>query len=89
MTLKSIFAGAASVCLSASMASAGELADMCVASLEAEGRDTSGCACLEEQVMANDLLDEFVSLGEISDPAERYAAASDAAKEVMDTCTRS
>ena len=67
---------------------AGEMADACTAALEAEGRDASGCACLEEEVIANDLADEFTALGEIADPEERYASASDEAKAAMDKCTR-
>ena len=79
-------AAAAGVLVSASFA--GELADACVAALEADGRDTSGCACLEEEAVANDLVDEFIALGEIADPAERYEAASDEAKAAMNKCTR-
>ena len=72
-----------------SIASAGELADACAAALEAEGRDSSGCTCLENEVMGDSALEEeFTALGEIADPAERYASASDAAKAVMDKCTR-
>lgn len=77
-------AGAAAM----SCAFAGELAEACVAALEADGRDPSGCACLEEEAVANNLVDEFVALGEIADPAERYASASDGAKAAMDKCTR-
>ena len=78
---------AAGVMMSSSFA--GEWADACVAALEADGRDTSGCVCLEEEITANaDLADEFTALGEIADPAERYGAASDEAKAVMDKCTR-
>ncbi len=70
-------------------ASAGELADACVTQLEAEGRDTSGCSCLEEAVAADvSLQEEFLALGEISDPDQRYASASDDAKAAMDSCTR-
>ena len=72
-----------------SAANAGELADACAAALEADGRDASGCACLEEEAIANDLVDEFIALGEIADPAERYTSASDGAKAAMDKCTRS
>ena len=71
----------------ASSAFAGAMADACVDKLEAEGRDTSGCTCLEEAVVAGGLEEEFAKLGEIKDPTERYAAASDAAKEAM-KCTR-
>ena len=71
-----------------SAASAGEWADACVATLESEGRDASGCACLEEEIIAADLVDEFQELGEIADAAERYDAASDSAKAAMDKCTR-
>jgi hypothetical protein len=70
-------------------AAAGELADACAARLEADGRDTSGCVCLEEQVAGDPALgEEMTRLGGIEDPAERYAAASDAAKAAMDACTR-
>jgi len=80
--------GVAAATLS-SAAFAGEMADACVARLEAEGRDTSGCGCLEAEVEANPSLEaEFRDLGEIEDPAERYAAASDDAKAAMDACTR-
>lgn len=80
--------GAAAVALS-SVAFAGEMADACVARLEAEGRDTSGCGCLESEIAGDAALEsEFRELGEIEDPAERYAAASDDAKAAMDACTR-
>jgi len=88
MKLKCFFAGAATAGLAFSPSFAGELADACVAALEADGRDTSGCACLEEEALANGLVDEFTALGEIDDPAERYASASDEAKAAMDKCTR-
>ena len=88
MNLKLFCAAAASACAAASIAVAGEMEDACVAALEAEGRDTSGCACLEAEVVANDLVDEFLALGEITDPGERYEAASPAAKAAMDMCTR-
>jgi hypothetical protein len=86
--MKPILAGAAVVLAFAASAWAGDLADACVAALEADGRDTSGCSCLEEEAVAGDLVDEFIALGEIADPAERYAAASDEAKAAMDKCTR-
>lgn len=88
MKLKTFFATAAAAGLTVSPSYAGELADACVAALEADGRDTSGCSCLEEEALANDLVDEFLALGEIEDPAERYASASDEAKAAMDKCTR-
>lgn len=88
MNFKLFFAAALSAGVMMSASSAGELADACVAALEAEGRDTSGCTCLEEQVVANDLVDEMLALGEIADPADRYEAASPAAKAAMDMCTR-
>ncbi|MHA7871991.1 MAG: hypothetical protein ACX939_06565 [Hyphococcus sp.] len=88
MTMKLFLAGAVASAVSISAASAGELADMCVAALEAEGRDPSGCSCLEEQVVANDLVDEFIALAEISDIDERYDAASPEAQAAMDMCTR-
>ena len=34
------------------------------------------------------LIEEFTELGEIDDPAERYASASEDAQAVMDACTR-
>ena len=87
--MKLIFAfGAAAAALTA-FAYAGEMADACVARLEAEGRDTSGCGCLEERVTADPALqDEFRSLAAIEDKEQRYAAASDNAKAAMDACTR-
>lgn len=88
MKFKLFFAAALSAGVMMSVSSAGELADACVAALEAEGRDTSGCTCLEEQVVANDLVDEMLALGEIADPSDRYEAASPAAKAAMDMCTR-
>jgi len=67
----------------------GEMADACVAALEAEGRDTSGCSCLEDAIGDDAALgEEFRALGEIADPAERYAAASSEAQAAMDQCTR-
>lgn len=88
MKFRTFFAASVSAGLLATAAAAGEWADACVATLEADGRDTSGCACLEEEINANDLADEFLELGEIADPAERYEAASDEAKAAMDKCTR-
>jgi hypothetical protein len=88
MNFKLIFTAIASVFAAISTASAGDLADACTAALEADGRDASGCTCLEEEVVANDLVDEFLALGEIADPDERYASASDDAKAAMDKCTR-
>ncbi|MBB5517627.1 hypothetical protein [Amphiplicatus metriothermophilus] len=82
-------AGAAAGVFLIGTASAGELADACVERLAADGRDTSGCACLEEKVEGDQaLIDELTALGEIDDPAARYEAASAAAKTVMDACTR-
>ena len=79
---------AASAALTA-LAHAGEMADACVAKLEAEGRDTSGCGCLEGKVAADPALQaEFRALAEIDDRDARYAAASDDAKAAMDACTR-
>ncbi len=89
MRLKQTMAALAACAISFSTASAGEMADACVAALEAEGRDSSGCACLEEAVSESAALqEEFLALGEIADPAERYASASDDAKAAMDKCTR-
>ncbi len=87
--MKLIFAlGAAAAALSAA-AYAGEMTDKCVARLAAEGRDTSGCSCLEDRITANPALEEeFRDLGEIEDATERYDAASDDAKAAMDACTR-
>lgn len=87
--MKLIFVvGAAAAALSG-VAYAGEMTDKCVARLEAEGRDTSGCGCLEDRISGNAALEEeFRDLGEIEDPTERYAAASDDAKAAMDACTR-
>jgi hypothetical protein len=80
---------AAAIAAFSGVAYAGDLADACVARLEAEGRDTSGCTCLEDELAANpDLEAEFRELGEIEDAAERYASASDDAKSAMDACTR-
>ncbi len=88
MKLKIFLAAASAVGLAAAPAFAGDLADACVAALEADGRDASGCSCLEEEAIANDLVDEFLQLGEIEDPAERYASASADAQAAMDKCTR-
>ncbi len=88
MKIRELLVMAAGAAAIGSAATAGDFADACVATLEAEGRDASGCACLEEEIVANGLEDEFLSLGEIADPADRYAAASDEAKAVMDKCTR-
>lgn len=71
-------------------ASAGEWADACRATLEGEGRDASGCDCLEEAIIDDEaLIEEFAGLGEIADPAERFDSASDEAKAIMLSCTRS
>ena len=88
MKLKIGLAMTAFIAASFSLANAGDLADACIAALEADGRDTSGCTCLEEELEANGLVDEFLALGEIADPAERYEAASDEAKAAMNKCTR-
>ena len=88
MKLKKLLAGAVAVSLISGSAFAGEWADMCVERMEADGRDPSGCQCIEDQINANDLADEFLQLAEIADPAERYESASDAAKAAMDACTR-
>ena len=87
---RNLIIAAATVCaISFSTAFAGEMADACIAKLEAEGRDTSGCTCLEDAVMESATLqEEFQTLGAIEDPAERYAAASDEAQAAMDSCTR-
>jgi len=81
-------AASAAMMMMSFSAYAGEMADACVAALEADGRDTSGCSCLENEVVANGLEDEFTSLGEIADPQARYDAASAEAKAAMDACTR-
>ncbi len=89
MTFKIQLSVVAAAALLASGAYAGDMADACTAALEADGRDPSGCTCLEEEVTADAALqEEFLTLGEIADPAERYASASDAAKAAMDKCTR-
>lgn len=83
-----ISVGAAAAAL-LSVAWAGEWADACIARLEADGRETSGCQCLEDAITADPALEEeFRALAEIADPKARYEAASDAAKAAMDACTR-
>ena len=68
---------------------AGEWADACTERLEADGRDASGCSCLEGEIEANPSLEEeFLGLAEIDDPAERFDSASDDAKAAMSSCTR-
>lgn len=89
MKWKALFAAPAALGVLAGAAFAGEMADACTAALEADGRDPSGCVCLENEVMGDPALEEeFTALGEIADPAERYEAATDEAKAVMDKCTR-
>ena len=89
MTIEKVLAGVFAASLLTTAASAGEWADRCVETLEAEGRDTSGCQCLEDAIDGDeDLIAEFLELAEISDPAERYAAASGEAQAAMDQCTR-
>ena len=88
--IKTLAAGAFALSGMVGFAQAGELADACKAAMEAEGRDSSGCQCLEDAMGGDEaLIAEFFELGEIEDPAERYASASDDAKAVMDKCTRS
>lgn len=88
MKYLSMAAGAAFFVVGSS-AMAGEWADACVERLEADGRDTSGCACLEAEVEANPSLEEeFLALAEIEDAAERFSSASDEAKAAMASCTR-
>ncbi|MEZ5920885.1 MAG: hypothetical protein R3C60_05980 [Parvularculaceae bacterium] len=83
------FGMAAMAALFVTPALAGEWADACKERLEADGRDTSGCTCLEDEINANPgLEEEFQTLAAIEDPAERYGEASDAAKAAMDACTR-
>lgn len=89
MKLKVFLTSLAGAALLASGAGAGEWADACTQRLEADGRDTSGCACLEEQIDANSpLADEFRTLAEIEDPAVRYSSASGDAQAAMNACTR-
>jgi hypothetical protein len=83
------FSGAVGLALASGSASAGQWADQCAERLKADGRDTSGCTCLEEKINADpSLVDEFTRLAEIADPAARYAAANANAKAAMDACTR-
>ena len=87
--MKKMTALTAALMLVSAGAQAGPLADDCKARMEADGRDSSGCDCLEQEVMSSDaLLAEFQALGAIEDPAERYELASDEAKAAMDRCTR-
>ncbi|MFZ5618545.1 MAG: hypothetical protein ACOZAA_14620 [Pseudomonadota bacterium] len=87
--MKLIFAMGAAAAAVTGVALAGEMTDKCVARLAGEGRDTSGCGCLEDRITGNAALEEeFRDLGEIEDPTERYEAASDEAKAAMDACTR-
>jgi hypothetical protein len=89
MRLHSIIAIATGLSVLGGAASAGEWADQCAERLRADGRDTSGCTCLEERIGANpSLVDEFQQLGQIADPKDRYDAASANAKAAMDACTR-
>jgi len=89
MKSMTFLAGLTAVSMLTSTAFAGEWADACIAALEADGRDTSGCQCLEDAISGNDaLIEEFTALGAIADAAERYGSASDEAKAVMDACTR-
>lgn len=89
MKINWIAAAAFAAALPLGAASAGEFADRCVERLEADGRDTSGCACLEGQIEGDQaLIDELTALADIDDPAERYASASADARTVMDACTR-
>ena len=87
--MKVIIAAGAAAATLASVAAAGQWADACAARLEADGRDTSGCQCLEDAITENPALEEeFLELAEIADPKARYEAASAAAKAAMDECTR-
>lgn len=88
MIFKNICIAAVAAGATMSAGFAGEWADACVATLEAEGRDTSGCTCLEEEIVAKDLAGEFLELAKIADAAARYDAASGDAKAAMDKCTR-
>ena len=89
MMLKILFASALSAGVLAASAVANELEDACVAQMESEGRDTSGCSCLADMVAGDaGLQEEFMELAEIADLDERYDAASDDAKAAMDACTR-
>ena len=89
MRLKTFCAAALAAALTVGGASAGELTDACVERLEADGRDTSGCSCLEDYIQGDQaLIDELTALGEIEDPAARYSSASPGAKAAMDACTR-
>lgn len=89
MTFKLSIAATAATALLISGATAGEWADACVERLEADGRDSSGCSCLEAEIEANPSLeDEFTALAAIEDPAERFDAASGDAQAAMAKCTR-
>lgn len=89
MFLKNILAAALFAGTFGAAAQAGEWANACVDRLEADGRDTSGCACLEAEIIANPSLEEeFIALGEIEDPVERYSTASADAQAAMNKCTR-
>lgn len=89
MNMKWLLGAVCAMVIGVTGAAAGELADACAARLEADGRDTSGCACLEEQVAGDAALEEeMTKLGAVEDAAERYDMASDAAKAAMDACTR-
>lgn len=89
MNLKYLLAAASFSGMALTNVQAGEWADACVDRLEADGRDTSGCSCLEAEIMANPALEEeFIALSAIENPDERYQAASSAARAAMDKCTR-
>lgn len=89
MKMRWIISAAAAAGVAIGGAIAGELTDACVQRLQADGRDTSGCSCLEDYVQGDQaLIDELTSLAAIEDPAARYAAASSSAKAAMDSCTR-
>ena len=87
--MRKVIAVSTALAMFAMGAEANEMVAQCEARMEADGRDPSGCQCLFDAVSGDAALQsEFESLGEIEDPAERYAAASAAARAAMDSCTR-
>lgn len=64
-----------------------ELVGLCRTAVEAEGGNADGCPCLIERVNENPIVfEELMGLSSVGGMEERYDAASDDLKEILDEC---
>ena len=88
MNIKSITAFASAAAVLASSAFASDALDACESARAAAGQDASICSCVIDAIGGNEeLLDEIITLAEISDPEERAATASSELSEAMASCS--